>query len=95
MRARGWGCGARTRYALWRFGRRELAFSLALAAALALAVAGVAAGGARCEFYPTLSIPPLTGGAALGLLGYGLVCFLPFIATIWEEISWHISRSRI
>lgn len=95
MRARGWGCGARTRYALWHFGRRELVFSFALAAALALAVAGVVAGGARCEFYPTISISPLTGGAALGLLGYGLICFLPFIATIWEEISWHISRSRI
>lgn len=95
MRARGWGCGARTRYALWRFGRREIMLAAVMALSLAALIAGVAGGGARMEYYPAVTLPPLDGWAWLALIGYGILCFLPAIVTIWEEISWRISRSKI
>lgn len=95
MRARGWGCGARTRFALWRFGRRELMLAAGMALALAALIAGLAVGGVKMEYYPTVTLPPVDGWTCLALVGYGILCFLPFIVTIWEEISWRISRSKI
>lgn len=95
MCARGWGCGSRSRFALWRFGRREAVLSGVMAAALAALITGAAAGGARMVYYPAVTLPPCGGWTALGLGGYGLLCFLPSLLTIWEEISWRISRSKI
>lgn len=95
MRARGWGCGARSRFALWRFGRLDAALAVWMAMSLAAAIAGVAAGGARMEYYPAVSLPPRGAGTALALTGYGMLCFLPSLVTIWEEILWRVSRSKI
>lgn len=95
MRARGWGCGVRTRFSLWHFGRREIALGGVMAVAVAAVIAGVTAGGAKMVYYPAVSMPPVGGWTALALLGYGLVCFLPVIVTIWEETAWRISRSKI
>lgn len=95
MRSRGWGCGVRTRFVLWRFGRREIAFSAAMAAALAVLIAAVAAGGAHMEYYPRVTQLLGGGWTWAGLGAYAVLCFLPSITTIWEEISWRISKSKI
>lgn len=94
MRARGWGCGPRGRFSIWRFGRRDAALGAVMAAAGALLAAGVLGGGARAAYYPVLSLP-CGGWTAAALAGYGALCFLPAAVTIWEEISWRISRSKI
>ena len=96
MRSRGYGCGKRTAFSIYRFESRDKVL-LAVMCLLAAAVVFCTIHGAAAVTYtPELSIQswknPYTKA---GLLGYTAFLAIPSAVNIWEEVRWLNLRSKI
>lgn len=95
MQARGYGLKGRTSFSNYRFDSRDkiaLSFILAVFAATA---AGMAAGKAYVRFYPTFRMAgPDCLTAAVAFL-YLLLCLIPVIIDIREDMRWKYLKSQI
>lgn len=95
MRSRGYGLAKRSSYARYSFGVRDVALLSWLVALLACVIAGCAAG--------MISSDPLAFGTTLGfgflgwltLVAFTMFLMTPFVLNVIEELSWHLSVSRI
>ena len=88
MRARGYGCGKRTSFRLYRMTKRDW---LLLALIIGLFCLVLLAGGTGASYTPAMRIAPLGWG-------FPAYCALLLIPTIFEgkeAVAWHISISKI
>ena len=88
MRARGYGCGKRTSFRLYRMTKRDW---LLLALIIGLFCLVLLAGGTDASYTPAMRIAPLGWG-------FPAYCALLLIPTIFEgkeAVAWHISISKI
>jgi len=95
MKARGYGLPGRTSYRACRFGAADavlLALILALAAVVTLALAR---GDLQYDWYPNISAPRLGPCPLTGVLAYSVLCLLPFLSTVKEEIRWIFYRLKM
>ena len=95
MRARGYGAGKRTNYALCRFTASDgafTAFSLVLAA---FSVFGMACGAFSFDFYPRLSPSLISSGDIGFVFAFAALSFAPFILEVTEAVRWKYLRSKI
>lgn len=95
MCARGYGVGRRTRFALFRFRRRDALACAACVLLAGLSVAGVALGQLSCAFYPrfVLAQPGAIGCAAY--VSYALLALAPGLLEVEEKIRWKSLQSKI
>ena len=96
MRSRGYGCGKRTTFSLYRFESRD---KLLLAVMVALAVIIMICcgrGAASVTYTPQLQIKELQDPyTKVGLVAYGLFLAIPSGINILEELRWLNLRSGI
>lgn len=95
MRSRGYGCGKRGSFMIYRMTCRDwvlLGIILVLAAAV-LAVAS--AGSTNATFTPEWYIAPVSGINSLGFIAYCAYLLIPTALNIEEALQWHFSRSKI
>lgn len=95
MRARGYGCGKRTSYMIYRMTTRDwvvLGIIVTLAAAV---IIFTASGAADAQFLPEWSVAPLSGMNGIGFALYGVYLLIPTALHLEEDIKWHIMRSKI
>ena len=88
MRSRGYGCGKRTSFRLYRMTGRDWALLILIGALFCLVLL---AGGTGAAYTPAMRIDPLGGG-------FPAYCALLLIPTIYEgkeAALWHISISKI
>ena len=96
MRSRGYGCGKRTTFSLYRFEKRDkVLLTVMLLLAASVIFCGIH-GAASVTYTPELSIQswqnPYTKA---GLLGYTAFLAIPSAVNIWEELRWLNLRSKI
>lgn len=96
MRSRGYGCGKRTTFSLYRFEKKDQAL-LAVMVLLSLGMIWCSAHGAASVSYtPVLEISGFQNFyTKAGIICYALFLAIPSAVNIWEEIRWHSLRSNI
>lgn len=87
MKARGYGLPGRTAYSLFRWEARDIVL-LVLTGVL---TAAAFAGGIRFVCYPMIS----SGGEPWSFAAFAVVCFIPAVMDILEEIKWKYFQSAI
>ena len=96
MRARGYGCGRRTSFTVFRFRGRDAAMLAVTLILLSLSVVGVAMGGADVEFYPRFTVSfGLDAATLLTFIPYTALCFVPIFIEMEERLKWSFLLSRI
>lgn len=95
MRSRGYGCGKRSSFRIYRFRMADAVLTAALLLLTAACIAAAALGFGDADFIPQLRIPVLRGGNLLGLAAYAALLLIPLILNFAEAILWHCSESKI
>lgn len=96
MRSRGYGCGKRTAFALYRFEGRDRWMLAVMAAALGVVTFCCVNGAASVTYIPELRIPGWDDPYMLpGLLSYAVFLSIPTAVNIWEELRWRSLKSKI
>lgn len=96
MRNRGYGCGKRTTFSLYRFEGRDKLMLGIMAVLLAMVVFCTMKGCAAVSYTPYFQAAgadnPLL---AAGISAYFIFLSIPSAVNIWEEIRWHNLKSKI
>ncbi|MFR5889893.1 MAG: energy-coupling factor transporter transmembrane component T [Lachnospiraceae bacterium] len=95
MKGRGYGLKGRTSFSLFRFGKRDLALTLAVAAADAAVSAASAFGRLDFSYYPRIAAGETDIFTAAAIAAFALLSFLPFISEVKEEVRWRYCISKI
>ncbi|MEA4965724.1 MAG: energy-coupling factor transporter transmembrane component T [Oscillospiraceae bacterium] len=95
MKCRGYGLSGRTAYSIYRLTPRDLVALAVLFAAGAYVVLGSALGGISFQYYPVLS-GRLTGAYSISIFFcYLLLCLLPMLINVCEDLKWNSLTSAI
>lgn len=95
MKARGYGLRGRTAFSPFKFDRRD-AFCLAVITfTVTICIAGQVSGVAYFQYYPYVKWAHAQPFTMVMAAAYLLLCFLPPILEIREEIKWHSLKSKI
>lgn len=95
MKARGYGLRGRTAFSPFKFDRRD-AFCLAvIVVTVMVCIAGQVSGVAYFQYYPYVKWVHAQPFTMVMAAAYLLLCFLPPILEIREEIKWHLLKSTI
>lgn len=95
MKARGWGAAKRTSYSVYRFGSRDKALFVVLVVCAVVVAVCVLAGAMAVEFFPSLSIAPVSPLFLMGLFCFALLAGAPLFVNAAEVIAWRISLSKM
>ncbi len=96
MRCRGYGCGRRTHFSIYRFGKRDIALMIVMVILAVTVIVCGAKGGAEASYTPEMYISSLNDiYSATGAAAYCLFLSVPAVINITEEITWRILRSGI
>jgi energy-coupling factor transport system permease protein len=94
MRARGYGTGERSVYALYRFTREDAAMAACLVLLAAAYCAACLTKSISVAYFPAFALNGVNAFAILGYAAFGVFCFAPVLAQIREEFSWRYIRSK-
>lgn len=94
MRSRGYGCGKRTSFCLYRWEKRDWMLLFVMLLCIGGVFACTAMGGTKAEFLPAISIE-MNGYTIAGMIFYIVFLSIPTVLNIWEDIVWRILRSKI
>lgn len=94
MNARGYGLKGRTAFSRYRFYFRDGVLLAAMILLLAGQIIFTILGCGRVSYYPyfELVISPV---AIAGYICYGLMCLMPMIINLTEDVKWNYFRSEI
>ncbi len=95
MKARGFGLKGRTHYGRYTWEKRDWILLGGLVLVSLGLCWGIQGGYTAMDFYPALKMAALDGGQILVALDYGLLCFMPLLLQIWEDLRWKRLQSAI
>lgn len=96
MRSRGYGCGKRTTYSLYRYEGRDKCLVAVMTVLLGILVVCWLNGAAETAYTPKLQVAGMENRwTVLGIAAYSLFLAIPSAVNIWEEIRWHSLKSKI
>ena len=96
MRSRGYGCGKRTSYSLYRFDHRDGLLFLLMTVLLGIVGVCCMNGAASAVYIPEIEVRGLRDPwTSAGVLAYAGFLFIPSAVNIWEELRWRSLRSKI
>lgn len=96
MQSRGYGCGKRTTFSIYRFDGRDKTLISFMALSLALVLFCVSNGAASVSYTPDLFISGLESiYTVTGVVCYFIFLMIPTVINVMEEITWRILRSKI
>ena len=95
MRSRGYGCGKRTSFMIYRLTGIDGVLLAVQGILGAVVVATAVSGGVAATYTPELYIAPVSGVHILGFAAYCTYLSVPTVLHIKEAIQWHISKSKI
>ncbi len=93
MAARGYGLPGRTSYSYFRLSRRDIGLLLVIALLAGVVAVGAALGVGRIRFFPMLAMEPVTPAGLAVYAAYALLCLLPAIIYLLEELRWRRIKS--
>lgn len=95
MAARGYGVGRRSFFSLYRFTKRDGCMLGVILFLCLSTLYAMAAGALSMVYYPRVQLPPMGLSGTLGLLCYGLLCMLPTLNDLLEDLQWKCLLSKI
>lgn len=95
MKARGYGLSGRTAFSIFRLDSRDKVFLIGLAGILLILLAGVVFDQHRVQYFPRIIYPETTSFSYILYGVYAILCLLPIILNIVEEVKWKHLQSRI
>lgn len=94
MRSRGYGCGERTSFSLYRWEKRDKI----LLGIMLICIIGVLfctiMGGTSAAFLPSIAVE-WNCYSVMGLIFYSVFLAIPTVLNLGEDMLWHILRSKI
>lgn len=96
MRSRGYGCGKRTNFSLYRFEGRDWTLLISMLLLLGMVAVCCFNGASSAVYIPEIQVKGLDNPwTCAGLLAYAAFLFIPSAVNIWEELRWRSLRSKI
>ena len=85
----------RTAFSIFRFDRRDRAALLYLLAVGGYMIAGMLLGGFDFRYYPTLKAAALTLYTISLFVSHAVLCLMPLILNLREDLTWKAIQSKI
>ena len=95
MKSRAYGLRGRTNFSIYRFDRRDSILLTFLLGVFALILAAMGQGWLKILYFPVFTINATNVGAVLLYILYALLCAMPLILNVLEDIKWRSLRSEI
>ena len=95
MKSRGYGLRGRNNFSVYRFDTRDRIMTGIMAGMGLIVIGGIATKSISFLYYPMIRMNPVTPGAILTYLCYGILCLLPVAINIAEDIKWHYLKSKM
>lgn len=96
MRCRGYGCGKRTGFAIYRYDRKNIILSAILVFFLGMTIFCAAKGAAYAVFMPVVDMSWFGNVYMMtGIVSYGIFLLVPVFLNLFEIIRWKILRREI
>lgn len=95
MAARGYGCGRRSQFAIFRFRRADVLLLVLSFALFGVTCTALGLGALEFAFYPVIASPEASPLTFAGYAAYGLLTLLPVIIEAKEAIKWNLCLSDI
>jgi len=95
MKSRGYGLPKRTSFSIFRFDNRDKATFIVILGLIIIILIGAVMGQNTIRFYPSIKTINITGFSLVVYTAYFILCMLPIIINIMEEIKWKYIVSRI
>lgn len=95
MRSRGYGLRGRNNFSIYRFDTRDRIFFSVLLVFGSVILGGIVTKQVRFLYYPALEMNKNTFAAIMIYVFYGVLCFLPIIINLAEDVKWHYLKSKI
>ena len=95
MRSRGYSLPKRTSFSIFRFDNRDKVTFTVIMGLIIIELIGAAQGQNTIRFFPSIKTIKNTGFGMIIYVAYFILCMLPVIINITEEIKWKYIVSRI
>lgn len=95
MRSRGYGLKDRSSFSIYRFDARDCIVAVILVVMTGIVLAGALCGICKAEYYPAIKLAGLTPATIIVYAAYLILCFLPILLDVKEELQWRHSQSKI
>ncbi len=95
MKSRGYGLRGRVNFSIYRFDSRDKLLCGFMGLMGLAVIAGIATKTVRFLYYPMVVMNDLTAGAVFCYVCYGMLCLLPVLMNVIEDIKWHYLKSKI
>ena len=96
MRSRGYGCGRRTSFSIYRFALRDKTLMGIMIVLMTIVFVCSACGGTYISYIPSVEMAKITNPyMVIGWISYLLFLSIPTLINLREEMTWYILRSKI
>lgn len=95
MKSRGYGLRGRTNFSIYRFDSRDKCLLAVLLIIGAAVFSGIVLKQVNFFYYPMLKMSTVTPFSVIVYVFYGVLCVLPLILDVAEDIKWHYLKSEI
>lgn len=95
MKSRGYGLRGRTNFSIYRFDTRDRMMLCGMVGLGIFLTGAILSKNVFFLYYPMVVMNEHTGVSILAYCAYGILCFLPVMIDIVEDIKWHYLKSEI
>ncbi|MDF2567171.1 MAG: energy-coupling factor transporter transrane protein EcfT [Oscillospiraceae bacterium] len=95
MKARGYGLKGRSHFSLFRFTARDAVLLSLTILLTAIVLTGTGLGSTAFLFYPKITHMSFTPFSVVVYVAFGVLCFLPFLIEVKENMKWKYFVSKI
>lgn len=95
MKGRGYGLKGRTAFSIYKFGTKDWVALIYIILSAIYIFTGIIRGGIEYTYYPKVTMQLTTPYAASIFFAYGLLCIMPIIIELLEDIKWKYLKSTI
>lgn len=95
MKSRGYGLTGRTAYSNYVFDKRDVTALIYLAVTITYFLIGVLLGKINYRYFPSMRGTDMSFYSTSIFISYIMICIMPIIIEIWEELKWRKLKSKI
>ena len=95
MKSRGYGLTGRTAYSNYVFDKRDVTALIYLAVMITYFLIGALLGKIHYRYFPSMRGTYMSFYSTSIFISYIMICIMPIIIEIWEELKWRKLKSKI
>ena len=95
MKSRGYGLTGRTAYSNYVFDKRDVTALIYFAVTITYFLIGALLGKIHYRYFPSMRGTDMSFYSTSIFISYIMICIMPIIIEIWEELKWRKLKSKI